>query len=305
MVITYNQIDFIHETIQSVLIQDYPNIEYVIADDGSTDGTADVIEGYAKDYPDVIKAITRQPNVGITNNSNRGLSECTGKYIAFQGGDDVFLPGKLTAQIKWLESDAKRVLCYHDMDVFDSTTNKTLYINSEIQPFYKGGANLLIKYGTFFGATTVMIRRPQFQMNFDTRIPIASDWLYWIETVERQHGVLGFVDGVYARYRKHGGNITSVSNHWHRDSLLTLGIVKHDFPEYSRIVNRKLSEIYLISAFRFLKRGRYKEVLKDIYMSCSYGLWIFYGAFRLVNLKVYKIRVKLLQCLGLGKYDRE
>jgi len=290
MVITYNQIDFIHETIQSVLDQDYPNIEYVIADDGSTDGTADIIEEYASEYPRIIKVITRQPNVGITCNSNRGLSECTGKYIAFQGGDDIFLPGKLTAQVKWLESDEKRVLCYHDMDVFESSTDQTLYLNSEIQPFYEGGAELLIKYGTFFGATTVMIRRPELKIDFDTRISIASDWLFWIENVERQHGTLGFIDGVYARYRKHEKNITKISNHFLTDSVLTLEISKQNFPYYSKFINRKLSELYLISSYRNFKTHQYRCAIHDIYKSSCYGAGIIFSVARLVTFKLYKYR---------------
>lgn len=94
-VITFNQAHLIHETLQSILAQDYANIEIIVADDGSTDGTANIISEYANQYPSKIIPLVAGPNLGITGNSNRGLQACKGKYIAFIGGDDLFLPSKI------------------------------------------------------------------------------------------------------------------------------------------------------------------------------------------------------------------
>jgi len=69
-IITYNQIDFIHDTLTSALEQDYENLEVVVADDGSTDGTAEVILEYAKKYPNRLLPLVGGPNLGITGNSN-------------------------------------------------------------------------------------------------------------------------------------------------------------------------------------------------------------------------------------------
>ncbi len=93
-VITYNQKEFLRECIESILAQDYPNLEIVIADDASSDGTQDMLRDYDVQFPDkfVLKLAGR--NQGITANSNEAHFACTGKYIAWMGGDDLMLPGK-------------------------------------------------------------------------------------------------------------------------------------------------------------------------------------------------------------------
>src|SRR5436190_24170616 len=93
--VSFNQAAFIEESLESALRQDYPNLQIVASDDGSTDGTAQIIERYARRYPDRIHAITGGPNLGITANCNRALRECKGEYIAFLAGDDLYLPGKI------------------------------------------------------------------------------------------------------------------------------------------------------------------------------------------------------------------
>jgi glycosyltransferase involved in cell wall biosynthesis len=91
-IITYNQKDYLRECIESVLSQDYENIEIVIADDCSTDGTQDMLREYDKKYPNKFVLKLSERNQGITANSNLALFACCGKYIAMTGGDDIFLP---------------------------------------------------------------------------------------------------------------------------------------------------------------------------------------------------------------------
>ena len=268
LIITYNQLAFIREALDSVLEQDYSNFEIIVADDGSTDGTDDVIMEYSREYPNKIKPIVNVPNLGITGNSNRGLKECNGKYVAFIGGDDLFLPGKLQAQVDWLEKDLKRALCYHDMDVFDSETNKTLYLQSDRYKFYSGSADTIIRYGTYFGATTVMVRVPSDRnIFFDSDIKVASDWLYWFEVVEQQKGEIGYVDGVYARYRRHAGNITNLTEHALRDPLLTLDKIEAKYSNKIKLTTQKRSELYFIHSYRLLKKFEIRKSLKLLYLS--------------------------------------
>src|SRR5579875_3125076 len=116
--ISYNQKDYIGAALSSILDQDYQSFEIVAADDGSTDGTAEIILEFAEKYPGKIIPLVGGKNLGITGNCNRALEHCKGKYIAFIGGDDLFLPGKISAQVKWLEADEKRIMCGHQVEVF-------------------------------------------------------------------------------------------------------------------------------------------------------------------------------------------
>src|SRR5689334_23285444 len=92
LVVAYNQISFIADTLASAVEHDYENLQVVVADDGSTDGTTDVVLDFARRHPGRVVPLTGGPNLGITRNCNRGLTACKGEYVAFLGGDDLFLP---------------------------------------------------------------------------------------------------------------------------------------------------------------------------------------------------------------------
>jgi glycosyltransferase involved in cell wall biosynthesis len=95
----FNGERYLAEAIESVLEQDYPDLELIVIDDGSTDGTVPIARGYG----DRLHLIS-QPNSGVSAARNRGLSTARGEYIAFLDADDVMLPGKLAGQAAGLEA---------------------------------------------------------------------------------------------------------------------------------------------------------------------------------------------------------
>jgi glycosyltransferase involved in cell wall biosynthesis len=88
---SYNQGIFIEETIRSVLLQGYPNLEYIIIDGGSTDNTVDIINKYE---PSIYYWVS-EPDNGQTHAINKGLAKATGDIIAYINSDDYYLPGTL------------------------------------------------------------------------------------------------------------------------------------------------------------------------------------------------------------------
>jgi glycosyltransferase involved in cell wall biosynthesis len=89
---SYNQENFIEKTIHSVLSQNYPNLEYIVMDGGSIDGTIDVL----KKYSDKLIWVSEKDR-GQSHAINKGLSQATGDVIAFLNSDDVYEPGALLA----------------------------------------------------------------------------------------------------------------------------------------------------------------------------------------------------------------
>lgn len=87
---SFNQGDFIEETIQSVLEQGYPNLEYIIVDGGSPDGTLDIIKKYERWLSWI-----SEPDRGQAHAINKGLCMATGEVIAYLNSDDLYQPGAL------------------------------------------------------------------------------------------------------------------------------------------------------------------------------------------------------------------
>jgi len=104
---TYNQENYIAQAIESIVMQKCNfNFELVIGEDCSTDNTRSIVKKYAEMYPDIIKTILHEKNVGGKQNGRAVFTMCSGKYLAFCEGDDFWVsPYKLQKQVDLIESD--------------------------------------------------------------------------------------------------------------------------------------------------------------------------------------------------------
>ena len=124
LIATYNSEDFIRETLDSVLNQTYTNLEIVLCDDASSDGTVNVLKEYQKKN-ERIKIIQNDRNLGISLNMNNGIGQCNGKYIAILDADDWAYPYRIEEQVNLMEENPKVVLCSGYMDICDEKLNVT------------------------------------------------------------------------------------------------------------------------------------------------------------------------------------
>ncbi|SFT41895.1 Glycosyltransferase involved in cell wall bisynthesis [Algoriphagus locisalis] len=105
----YNKAAFVIETLDSALGQSYPNIELILVNDGSTDGSMAILETYQSNFPDKINLIN-QPNGGVSKATNVGIQASKGEYIQFLDADDILSPDKIFQQIKLLENKDSKVM---------------------------------------------------------------------------------------------------------------------------------------------------------------------------------------------------
>lgn len=223
----------------SILNQDYDDFEVIVADDASTDDTGIILDRMQNDYPDRLKIIRHPKNIGLVENCNSVLPMCTGDYLCITGGDDIYLPGKLRKQIEFMQLNSDCILSYHQVEAFDSASNRHLYYFTE--KIIEGSAEDLVQNGMEFLPLGAMFTNTKNMPNFRTGLPIASDWLFCIEHLVRNQGKFRFMPGIYARYRRHASNITNTSNN--TDNWKALNLLSETYPELKDAVERFRSRL--------------------------------------------------------------
>lgn len=161
---SYNQGQFIEETIRSVLLQGYPNLEYIIIDGGSSDNTIEIIKKYEKYFSYWVSEADKGPTDAI----NKGWQRASGEIIAYLNSDDAYLPGILATIAETFQENCEaRVICGNELKIdsegfviSESSIEKAdrlslLHLNSISQPatFIRkstleltGGMNLDVHY---------------------------------------------------------------------------------------------------------------------------------------------------------------
>ena len=107
--ISFNQAAFLERTIRSVLEQNYSDIEYIVVDPGSSDGSRDIIECYRSR----ISRVIYEPDRGAADGLNKGFAEATGNIFAYLNSDDVLLPGAVASAEAFLGSHELDVVSAH------------------------------------------------------------------------------------------------------------------------------------------------------------------------------------------------
>ena len=208
-IVTYNHGKFIAQTIDSALMQQV-NFDYeiVIGEDLSTDNTRDIVIDYQKRYPDKIRLLLHERNLGMIRNGMQTTKACRGEYIARLDGDDYWTsPYKLQNQMEFMDNHPDYAMCSHSVEVVDKdnlgSIPKTLRAPVEKYTFTLD--DLLI-YGNFLPTCSVFYRREYLSSYPDwfKEAPI-GDWITNI--IVSQYGKIAFLDQLMAAYRIHSGGI--------------------------------------------------------------------------------------------------
>lgn len=165
--VVYNAVATIEQTILSVVKQDYSNIEYIIVDGGSTDGTLDIVKKYEKK----IALWLSEPDHGIYDAMNKGLTHATGNYIYYLGADDCLLaPTSISQVVSFLQDNPEvDVLCASVMMV------DSVYRIEKVYSSNFSEADVLSGYNTPHQG--MFVRREILQKHrFDTSYHIAADY---------------------------------------------------------------------------------------------------------------------------------
>lgn len=235
-VVTYNQEAYIEKCLMS-LVEQKVNFEYeiIVGEDCSTDGTRAVVECIAKMYPNKIKLVLQEKNVGSSENYKSVYHLARGKYIAHMDGDDYALPGKLQAQYEILEAEPDCNIVWHKMIVeFPDgrrTTSGPFIADSELKKKRFNRSNI-IQFISLGGNSSKMHRRIDDEM----RWPPFDVLDYTVNVAQVGIGYARILPGIYGVYRSGIGISASGVKVKH---LLgrTFEWLASEFPDYKAEIN--------------------------------------------------------------------
>jgi len=176
----YNGERFLRQAVDSILAQTFTDFEFVVVDDGSTDGTAEILKGYT----DPRLRMIRQENIGLIGSLNRAVDIASGDYIARMDADDISSPRRLDRQLEWLESKPGIAVLgtqAAEIDEAGDTLRRHYYpVGSDAI------AKALLRGATALCHGTVMFRRACFEKVGGYRRPFehAEDYDLWLRMIE-------------------------------------------------------------------------------------------------------------------------
>ena len=181
----FNAAPFIAAAIQSVLDQTHDNVEVIVIDDGSTDGTFEIAGGFGSRV-----RVIRQRQRGAASARNTGAAQASGEWLAFLDADDLWEPEKLSRQLAAAGPDIHMI--YSDRFNIGSVEGWPA-IQGSVQPPYEGDVFVpLLRTGNVITTSTVLMRTAVFKelggFCEDPAVLPAEDWDLWIRFAE-QHGV--------------------------------------------------------------------------------------------------------------------
>lgn len=195
---SFNQGQFIEETIRSVLLQGYPDVEYFIVDGGSTDDSVDII----RKYEPWVAAWLSEPDRGQSHALNKGFSRCTGEVLAWLNSDDSYTPGALGCAVGRLWREGASVLYGRCRVIYASTG-----IVTEVCPDLVTFDTLLLKQwlpANIPAQPAVFFRRAAFEASggqLDESLHYAMDYDLWLR-LARNHSFIR-EDQILAKYPIH------------------------------------------------------------------------------------------------------
>lgn len=304
----YNCERFVGAAIESVLNQDFDDFELIVIDDGSSDGTLNVVRQLAE--KDNRLKILSAENVGKPSMvRNRGLSLANGKYLAFLDADDIYLPGRLRRIFDVFEKFDNVAVVLSDFLWIDENGKyakaQTFFEENEFlqkaQATVKDmGDSILACNKEFYGfvstvfapmnTNSITIRRSYYSreaLRFNESLTLMEDFDLWFRVVVGKE--VAIRNECLSAYRKYGNSISSKMEEFRRDQItvhtwnFTRGL---SYFSKSEILKYKLrlSNMYGDQGYEFARSGKRLDAAKFYWQAVGYApqKWIFLALLKLL-----------------------
>jgi len=248
VLVCWNHERFVRQAVLSALQQTYPNVQFIVFDNGSTDGSRRELEALAREYS---FTLVFQDNIGLVRALNKGLSLASGKYFAPLATDDVWLPDKIERQVMFLEANPDvHMVCGGIQAIDENDHDLGFAANRPGEVTFKG----LMRNGCSVQGPTVMSRTDTLRHvgGYDENVRV-EDYAMALRFTHDGHRVV-CLDEVYTKYRRHGKNWTSRPI-W--PERIEIGYTYRHDPEYAAFVRCNLR-----GYFRWLAGQRKGDALR-------------------------------------------
>lgn len=191
-----NQAQFLAATIESVLEQDYPNLEYLVIDGGSTDGSPEIIQRYA----DRLAFWCSEPDAGQTDALNKGFDRARGKILAYLNADDVYYPGAIAEAVAFLQTHPELGMVYGDADYIDEdgqVIGRFPAAQTDLKRLLRGYVHIPQQAAFFRGSLWKAVGP------LDVSFHFAMDYDLWVRIASKSS--IHYHPGTWAGFRLHGG----------------------------------------------------------------------------------------------------
>lgn len=213
----YNGEHYLPAQIDSILGQTYPSLRLLVRDNASTDGTWDILQGYAARHPDRVTVLPRNTtNIGALGNFAAVFAAAEEGYVMFADADDVWLPDKVQAvmdrmsELEAVHGADTPVLVHSDLTVVDrdlQVIDPSFWHFQKIDPANGCRLGRLLVCNAVTGCTMIL-NRPLVRLARPVPVTEVVMHDYWIALVAACFGVIGHVDRPLMKYRQHGRNDT-------------------------------------------------------------------------------------------------
>ena len=229
---SFNQDRYIEKTIQSVLSQDYPQIEYMIVDGGSTDSTANLI----RKYEDRLAWWVSEKDNGQTDAINKGFARAKGGILAWINSDDTYEPGAVTAAVNYLQEHPDVGMVYADCNYIDEAGNVIGKFNASQTNYrwLRQGYTHIPQQTMFFRADLWKQVGP-----LDPSFYFAMDYDLWTRIAARTQ--IKYIPQTWANFRLHTSGKTILAD-------------EHCWPEMIRVHYRDGGSFFSVIVAKYYAR---------------------------------------------------
>lgn len=196
---SFNQAEYLEQTLHSVLNQGYPNLEYLVIDGASTDGSVEIIRRYANQ----LSGWVSEPDHGQGEAINKGFARASGEIVAWLNSDDLYLPGAINAAVRAFQNHPDIGMVFGDVVSMDGSGNP---IN--VMTYGPWGLDDLLQFN-IIGQPAVFIRRDVLEKAgfLDTSYHYLLDHQLWLRTAQRASTLYVHERWAAARYHANAKNV--------------------------------------------------------------------------------------------------